>query len=835
VGGACVCQPECDGKECGDDGCGGTCGSCAGQDACVGGLCVCQAACGEDSSVEMLGRGLVALPKDAGVYMGWRLLPWDDPTVGFNVYRGTSAMGIFTKVNSSPIVSSTNYQDGSAQAGTTYYYLVRTVDGAGVEGPNSNLSKVQAGATSNSIDIQMSSNADCPAGLNWYTGSWGGVTPGDINGDGVLDFVMMMFDWDNSSQPYCLEAFISADGGWESKWRISTGNPSNKDSGIVLWDLDGDGHAEIIARTGPDGDLSVLDPETGAVVDSTPWPYSAGALEYGNFVFAYLEDLDLDGLPEPFILTQNGMYLEPAQNPRFAAFTYDPSGGFVKRRDVTFSSDGIDADHPATIAMGTHGFFVADLTGDGLDNVMPCGSVLYPDWDGYWVIAATHSDVCHAGDVDPAVPGVELLVGSDDGEGSLTSFSSGAPVKLWSVDAQHVSGWDKGWCADISAGYAGMECAMMDHDEDNYPIVIETRLFTSGGLEITGEIGLAMQYESPADWAGGEGLKDVYMSNCGPTNPTSCMAGQVADVVGDSREEVLAPDFEADVMRIYTNIQISGSRQVTPLADRGYRAVVARMGCYSYNKVAVKTNQPRFDMVPSAGAMVSTCEGKPAGHVCRPANGACDVAETCDGVLSYCPADAFASAGMVCQPSTNACDPAEVCDGVSPNCPQDINNCLSCVVGSCSDTIDGGGTIYALAGKVFISTNCQQAAPTAAVYCGTASSCADGDCTGMQYYRACDGSGACRTNNDGAGTQPIFAESCKVLNSSCASVSPGLGLYCDAEAIPIDDCECQIYFRGCTGSGSCYTDNTCAWEHVTPAPTGKKFIAGCYLEDGDCP
>jgi hypothetical protein len=39
----CDCQPDCAGKECGPDGCGGSCGTCAGlQDACVEGQCVCQ-------------------------------------------------------------------------------------------------------------------------------------------------------------------------------------------------------------------------------------------------------------------------------------------------------------------------------------------------------------------------------------------------------------------------------------------------------------------------------------------------------------------------------------------------------------------------------------------------------------------------------------------------------------------------------------------------------------------------------------------------------------------------------------------------------------------------
>jgi alpha-tubulin suppressor-like RCC1 family protein len=43
--GAC-CAPQCDGKECGDDGCGGSCGECTGpQEECVVGQCQCQPAC----------------------------------------------------------------------------------------------------------------------------------------------------------------------------------------------------------------------------------------------------------------------------------------------------------------------------------------------------------------------------------------------------------------------------------------------------------------------------------------------------------------------------------------------------------------------------------------------------------------------------------------------------------------------------------------------------------------------------------------------------------------------------------------------------------------------
>lgn len=39
------CEPDCDGIDCGDDGCGGSCGECTGGDVCQDGVCVCIADC----------------------------------------------------------------------------------------------------------------------------------------------------------------------------------------------------------------------------------------------------------------------------------------------------------------------------------------------------------------------------------------------------------------------------------------------------------------------------------------------------------------------------------------------------------------------------------------------------------------------------------------------------------------------------------------------------------------------------------------------------------------------------------------------------------------------
>src|SRR5262249_4352207 len=76
------------------------------------------------------------------------------------------------------------------------------------------------------------------------------------------------------------------------------------------------------------------------------------------------------------------------------------------------------------------------------------------------------------------------------------------------------------------------------------------------------------------------------------------------------------------------------------------------------------------------------------GAVCRPAAGACDVQEVCDGNNAACPPDAVAANNVVCRPAAGQCDVAEDCDGVNKACPPDIfqPNGAPCVDGDACTT-----------------------------------------------------------------------------------------------------------------------------------------------------
>jgi fibronectin type 3 domain-containing protein len=51
---------------------------------------------------------------------------------GFNVYRGTTSGGPYTKVDSS-VIPTTSYTDAGVTSGKTYFYVATEVDSTGME------------------------------------------------------------------------------------------------------------------------------------------------------------------------------------------------------------------------------------------------------------------------------------------------------------------------------------------------------------------------------------------------------------------------------------------------------------------------------------------------------------------------------------------------------------------------------------------------------------------------------------------------------------------------------------------------------------------------------
>ncbi|MDP6944928.1 MAG: hypothetical protein QF464_12320, partial [Myxococcota bacterium] len=61
-GEGCACLANCAGKACGDDGCGGTCGTCGDEKYCTTGACVPIGACTNDADMAIINDESVDVP-----------------------------------------------------------------------------------------------------------------------------------------------------------------------------------------------------------------------------------------------------------------------------------------------------------------------------------------------------------------------------------------------------------------------------------------------------------------------------------------------------------------------------------------------------------------------------------------------------------------------------------------------------------------------------------------------------------------------------------------------------------------------------------------------------
>ena len=78
--------------------------------------------------------GTGSLPVSHSVALNWT--PSSSTYSGFNVYRGTTSGGPYTRIDSS-VIPTASYTDAAVTSGQTYYYVATEVDSSGMESPYS--------------------------------------------------------------------------------------------------------------------------------------------------------------------------------------------------------------------------------------------------------------------------------------------------------------------------------------------------------------------------------------------------------------------------------------------------------------------------------------------------------------------------------------------------------------------------------------------------------------------------------------------------------------------------------------------------------------------------
>lgn len=524
---------------------------------------------------EKLNRGVAALTRGRGqVFVSWRLLQSDPPDAAFNVYRRDLLGEKVEKLNAAPVRDRTCWMDSTVTVGSLYRYHVRMVN-AGQEGEASESFFARA-FPENRPYVQILMQDDYAAH---------NVAVADLDGDGAYDYVIKQPDfntdpwhepgyWERSRDTYKLEAYSSSG---KFLWRYDMGWAIEMGawySPYVVYDLDGDGKAEMFTKAG-EGDPREIDGEvvqgpeylvrvdglSGEVKQRIPWFDRKGFDTMSPMTRNFLAVAYLDGT-RPSLIMQRGTYgiiktgaFDSALNP---LWRWEASGPDEKFR-----------------GQGQHGLIAADIDSDGRDELVIGSAALDDNGKALWTTGLGHPDVGYVADIDPGRPGLEIFYGIEPRRDSKgVCLAEAATGKLiWSYDGPTRHVHEQGMLGDIDPAHPGMECYAGESDRSRF------WLYSAQGKLISDKPFGDNDLAPHTVWWDGDAQKEIYSEGRlfkfgGDT--LQIIEGRVvgiADVLGDWREEIITS--LPGELRIYTTVTPADTRRVCLMQDRQYRMGVA--------------------------------------------------------------------------------------------------------------------------------------------------------------------------------------------------------------------------------------------------------------------
>lgn len=571
--------------------------------------------------MENLDRGVVAVRNGEGkAFVSWRLLGTEPTNLGFNLYR--SLNGKTEKLNKEPIGKTTNFLDNNADTSTAASYFVKPVAN-GKEGAASKAFVLKAGnAPYFSIALQT------PPGYNVNDGS-----VGDLDGDGEYEIILHQVgrSHDNSqagqTDPPILQAYRL---NGTLLWSINLGKNIREGAHytqFMVYDLDGDGRAEVAMKTA-DGSIdgtgnvigdstkdwrndkgyilagpeyvTVFDGLTGKAVSTTdfiPARYPASLTPttdelktmwgdgYGNRMDRFLAGIAyLDGKTPSLIMTR-GYYTRT-----FLTAWDFKNGKLVKR--WAFDSD--DPQHPENKpfrGQGNHNLTVADVDGDGKDEIVFGAMVIDDNGKGLFSTGLGHGDAQHVTDLDPSRPGLEAFGIQErfDDAGSHM-FDARTGEVLWkkaSVKAgADGEGPGRGLALDIDPRYPGYECWSFGagitglYDCKGTLINAQSPPSCNMGILWDGDVLSELLDGTNVmkwDFTNNKAVRllDASAFGCVKNNGTKSNPVLSADLWGDWREEVMYRTADSKELRIITTSIPTDKKFYTLMHDPQYRLSIA--------------------------------------------------------------------------------------------------------------------------------------------------------------------------------------------------------------------------------------------------------------------
>lgn len=557
--------------------------------------------------MEYLNRGAVAVPNAEGsILVSWRLLGDDPDNIAFNVYRGK------TKLNDKPLTTSTNFLDKSPVQGSVY--SIKSV----VKGKEQKEGTNALSLTQNYLEIplQQPEGGTTPDGKPFtYTANDASV--GDLDGDGGYEIILK---WepsnakDNSHDGYTGNVLLDAyqlDG--KQLWRIDLGKNIRAGAHytqFMVYDLDGDGKAEIACKTA-DGTtdakgkvignaskdyrtsagrilegaefFTIFDGQTGTELATTPYlpsrfPIDSWGTPEHNDTNANRADrflacvAYLDG-KHPSVVMCRGYYA------RSVAAAWDWQGGKLTSRWV-FDSKNTS---PAFEGQGNHNLTAADVDNDGKDEIVFGAMVIDDNGKGLYSTGLGHGDALHVSDLDPTHKGIEVFgihenKDHDPLRPGMAMYDGKTGKMRWKVAVGKDVG--RGAADDIDPTHLGAE-AWGGMIADG-----KSRLLNSKGEDI----GEAPPTANFLAWWDGDLSRELLDGNhidkykggrlltaegCTSNNGTKSTPALSADLWGDWREEVIFRTTDNKSLRIYSTTLPTKHRLVTLVHDPQYRTSIA--------------------------------------------------------------------------------------------------------------------------------------------------------------------------------------------------------------------------------------------------------------------
>lgn len=559
------------------------------------------------------------------------------------------------KLNREPLAGPTFFVDDSATLAAKTTYFVRTVT-SGSEGPPSRPFALPAGAPPLPylpLPLQVPAGTqpnDASAADLDGDGDYDLVLkceerPRDNSQGGATGRTRL--------QGYALD-FTGAGPVTRLLWTIDLGRNIREGAHytqFMVYDLDGDGRAEIVCKTAdgtvdgtgqtigdpaadwvqPEGAtakvvvpdrrtgaktertvnlaghvlsgpefLTVFDGRTGAALATVD--YIPGRLDgstalnpqaladrwgdaSGNRSDRYLAAVAyLDGA-RPSVVMARGYYT------RTVLAAWDWRGGTLTSRWV-FDSDA-SAETRAFRGQGNHNLSVADIDGDGRDEIVYGACTIDDDGRGLHSTGWGHGDALHVGDLVPARPGLEILGIQERfaGEGmNLRDAATGQPLFLVPSVQAATSGGDAGegpgrgaafdidprfpgaefWAA--GAGMTGYHAADGRRVSERRPRSVNFAVWWDGDL--LREL-LDRNVVSKWDAAAGTETTLLVAQDATANNGSKATPALSADLLGDWREEILWRSTDGRELRLYTTTLPTPHRLPTLMHDRQYRLAVA--------------------------------------------------------------------------------------------------------------------------------------------------------------------------------------------------------------------------------------------------------------------